>query len=78
MSDEDIENYEAEYRGSDQEAAELLELYTQHKGNMDTVSTLYCVTNAACNKRCQAADKHMPLHYMLTLCICSSTMVAPR
>lgn len=41
MSDEDIENYEAEYKGSDQEAAELLELYTQHKGNMDTVSSLY-------------------------------------
>ena len=67
MSDEDIEDYEAEYRGSDQEAAELLELYTQHEGNMDTVSTLCCVMSAACNKWCQAADKHLPLHYMLTV-----------
>lgn len=37
VSDEDIENYEAEYRGSEQEAEELLELYTSHRGHMDTV-----------------------------------------
>lgn len=40
VSDEDIENYEAEYRGSEQEAEELLELYTSHRGHMDTVSML--------------------------------------
>ena len=45
VSDEDIEDFEAEYRGSDQEACELLGLYAIHKGDMDMVSSS-CITAA--------------------------------
>lgn len=40
VSEEDIDSYEAEYRGSEQEAAELLDLYTRFKGDMEVVRPL--------------------------------------
>ena len=37
MSEEDIQSFEADYRGSPQEQTDLLQNYTQIKGNMDMV-----------------------------------------
>ena len=64
VSDEDIEDFEAEYRGSDQEACELLELYAIHKGDMDMVSTT-CIAvarlhHAACG--CSFCSTASALH----------------
>ncbi len=37
MTEEDLDSFQAEYRGSKEEAADLLQTYTRFKGNMDMV-----------------------------------------
>ncbi|KAL3147166.1 hypothetical protein ABBQ32_002672 [Trebouxia sp. C0010 RCD-2024] len=37
VSEEDIDSFEADYRGSEEEQVDLLQLYTRFKGNMDMV-----------------------------------------
>ena len=41
VTEDDIYEAEAEYRGSEEEKNDLLELYKRFKGNMDTVSALH-------------------------------------
>ena len=38
VTEEDLDSFEADYRGSEEESAELVNLYNQFKGNMDLVS----------------------------------------
>ena len=37
VSEEDIDSFEANYRGSKEEKVDLLQIYTRFKGNMDMV-----------------------------------------
>ena len=40
MTEEDLDSFEADYRGSEEETSELLQMYTRFKGNMDMVCTV--------------------------------------
>ncbi len=37
MTEEDLDSFQADYRGSEEEAADLLQMYARFKGNMDMV-----------------------------------------
>ncbi|DBA80045.1 TPA: hypothetical protein ACH3X2_007538 [Trebouxia sp. C0005] len=37
VTEEDLDSFQADYRGSEEEAADLLQMYARFKGNMDTV-----------------------------------------
>lgn len=49
MTEEDLDSFEADYRGSEEETSELLQMYTRFKGNMDMVRTvdLLCLNATA-------------------------------
>lgn len=40
MTEEDLDSFQADYRGSEEEASELLQMYTRFKGNMAMVCTV--------------------------------------
>ena len=37
VTEEDLDSFQADYRGSEEEAADLLQMYARFKGNMDMV-----------------------------------------
>lgn len=37
MTEEDLDSFIADFRGSEEEAADLLQMYARFKGNMDEV-----------------------------------------
>ena len=48
VSEEDIDVFEADYRGSAQEKLDLLQLYMRFQGNMDMVCCMFSLSRASC------------------------------
>lgn len=59
VTEDDIEKYHREYRGSAEETADLLQLYERFRGNMDQVSIAdFCFANASGNAAASASPRH--------------------
>lgn len=85
MSEEDIDSFESDYRGSKEEKVDLLQIYTRFKGNMDMVrSTLWvCLLMTASllynqELECGDSDKFVlaKMHTSVMVCVAVGFCVA--